>query len=701
MKNELEYFQEQAKQAWKNFIYGDVDKPELPIRPEILTAWKRCRRMNVNPETSFLDTITDKNDISRKLQNNQDLLSVSVPAIHYLYQFMQNAQLFVAVSDADGCLLKVYGNTEILGNDILYSLWSEKAMGNNPIGTSLVEDRPVQVRGFEHYCKYPHHFSGSGTPIHDPEGNIVGAISITNTAMQLHPYTLPLIVMTAYSIEEQLNLKQAHRNVDQAFTHTKNILNSISEGLIVLNTDGFITMINNFLLEKLNISEDNLLNHSITEFIPEPILEHALKTHSPFTDFVSKIQIGNINFSCTITCRIIEQSPNPGIVLIINELSRIRKLVEKLSDTQTANTFDSIIGPSVITRNLVEEAKAIASNDSNILLLGESGTGKDIFAQAIHNGSPRRNGPFIPINCGAVQKELIMSELFGYEDGAFTGARRGGAVGKLEYANGGTIFLDEIGEMPLELQPTLLRAIEQRTITRVGGKKFIPIDVRIIAATNRNLEGEVEKGTFRQDLFYRLNVFSLTLPSLKERAEDIPALANNFVIKMDIKYGKNITDIDPEAMTLMKNYPWPGNIRELQNCMERCVALARSSVITPDLLPSAILRYQPLANQFTADHCNPNQAAPASFDDSPGDICTPFSSYPDAASVHAAFDTPAPFSAASGITPSATVNSRDELLQLLNNCYWNISQVSRILGVTRATVYRRMKKYGISNKHPI
>lgn len=696
MENELKDFQDQTKQAWKNFIYGDVSKSDLHVRPEILTAWERCRKMNVDPETSFLNTITDENDISRKLLINQDLLSVSVPAIHYLYQFMQNTQLFVAVSDTDGCLLKVYGNTEILGNDILYSLWSEEAMGNNPIGTSLVEDRPVQVRGFEHYCKYPHHFSGSGTPIHDPEGNIVGAISITNTAMQLHPYTLPLIAMTAYSIEEQLTLKQAHHNIDQAFAHVKNIINSISEGLIVLNSDGFITMINNFLLEKLNISEDKLLNHSITEFIPEPILERTLKTYSPFTDFVSKIQIGSINFSCTITCRIIEQLPKPGIVLIINELSRIRKLAEKLSDTQTMITFDSIIGPSVITRNLVDEAKAIAANDSNILLLGESGTGKDIFAQAIHNESLRRNGPFIPINCGAIQKELIMSELFGYEEGAFTGARRGGTVGKLEYANGGTIFLDEIGEMPLELQPTLLRAIEQRMITRVGGKKFIPVDVRIIAATNRDLEGEVEKGTFRQDLFYRLNVFSLTLPSLKKRAEDIPALANSFVIKMDIKYGKNITGIDPEAMALMTIYPWPGNIRELQNCIERCVALAASSVITPDLLPSAILQYRPSENHFAADHCYPDQPALDPFGSHTGNICTPSVSYPDTSSVNAAFDTPTHFSAASGITTYAAVNSREELLQLLNNCRWNISQVSRILGVTRATVYRRMQKYGIS-----
>ena len=289
-----------------------------------------------------------------------------------------------------------------------------------------------------------------------------------------------------------------------------------------------------------------------------------------------------------------------------------------------------------------------------------------------------------------------MSELFGYEEGAFTGARRGGTVGKLEYANGGTIFLDEIGEMPLELQPTLLRAIEQRMITRVGGKKFIPVDVRIIAATNRDLEGEVEKGTFRQDLFYRLNVFSLTLPSLKKRAEDIPALANSFVIKMDIKYGKNITGIDPEAMALMTIYPWPGNIRELQNCIERCVALAASSVITPDLLPSAILQYRPSENHFAADHCYPDQPALDPFGSHTGNICTPSVSYPDTSSVNAAFDTPTHFSAASGITTYAAVNSREELLQLLNNCRWNISQVSRILGVTRATVYRRMQKYGIS-----
>jgi len=234
-------------------------------------------------------------------------------------------------------------------------------------------------------------------------------------------------------------------------------------------------------------------------------------------------------------------------------------------------------------------SKAAAGSDSTILLLGESGTGKDVFAQAIHNASGRNRGPFVAINCGAIPRELIASELFGYTEGAFTGAKRGGSPGKFELADGGTLFLDEIGEMPAELQTTLLRVLEQKTVTRIGGTEVIPVNVRIIAATNKDLSKEVVRGTFRQDLYYRLNVVSIRLAPLRERKEDIIPLARHFIGHLSAKLGKEPLKLENKVTSLIQSYCWPGNVRELQNVVERALHLAKGNNFTEDLLPEEIL----------------------------------------------------------------------------------------------------------------
>jgi len=220
--------------------------------------------------------------------------------------------------------------------------------------------------------------------------------------------------------------------------------------------------------------------------------------------------------------------------------------------------------------------------------LGDSGTGKDIFAQAIHNNSSRRNGPYLAINCAAIPRDLITSELFGYSDGAFSGSRKGGNQGKFELTDGGTIFLDEIGEMPLELQAALLRVIEDKSIMRIGGTKVTTVDVRIIAATHKNLKDEVKKGKFREDLYYRLNVFTISMIPLRQRKEDIPILAYNFINKIGRAMGKEIEKVDNEVLDKLLSYHWPGNVRELQNVLERMINITHTNMLTVDLLPSEI-----------------------------------------------------------------------------------------------------------------
>lgn len=248
-----------------------------------------------------------------------------------------------------------------------------------------------------------------------------------------------------------------------------------------------------------------------------------------------------------------------------------RRLSEKILNNQTSYTFDKIIGKDKNFIKVIEYAKKVSNSKSTVLITGESGTGKEVFAQSIHNYSIRREEPFIAVNCGAIPGSLIESELFGYEEGAFTGAKKGGNAGKFEIADGGTIFLDEIGEMPVDMQVRLLRVIEEGVITRIGSSKQISVNVRIIAATNKDLMQEIEKGNFRKDLFYRLNVIPIKLPALRERKEDIPLLVDYYMSKIAKRLNKHCVYIPKEYMKYLENYDWPGNIRELENVIELIV----------------------------------------------------------------------------------------------------------------------------------
>lgn len=294
----------------------------------------------------------------------------------------------------------------------------------------------------------------------------------------------------------------------------------------------------------------------------------------------------------TVTSRPIRTNDGrcEGIVLVFNEIARARKLAQRMSGAVAKLTFADMVGNDSRVQKSLSLARAASESDSTVLLLGESGTGKDVMAQAIHNGSNRSYGPFVAINCGTIPRELIGSELFGYNDGAFTGAKKGGSPGKFELADGGTIFLDEIGDMPIDLQTTLLRVLEQKAITRIGGSQVIQINVRVIAATNRNLLDEVERGNFRRDLYYRLNVIAIRLVPVRERQADIELLLRHFLGRLGAQMGKTITSIEDNVWSIINAYQWPGNVRELQNVVERALHLVDGQTLRIEHLPEEIRR---------------------------------------------------------------------------------------------------------------
>ncbi len=277
-----------------------------------------------------------------------------------------------------------------------------------------------------------------------------------------------------------------------------------------------------------------------------------------------------------------------GVVDTFREIKRVHKMINQMVGAQATFTFRDFIGNSSRLRETLMMAKISANSSSTILIQGESGTGKEVLAQAIHNASDHGNGPFVAVNCAAIPRELIESELFGYEEGAFTGARRGGRPGKFELASGGTIFLDEIGDMPLDMQVKLLRVTQERRVVRVGGQHYIDVDVRIMAATNRDLSKAVADGSFRADLYYRLNVLPILIPPLHQRPEDIPLLAAHILRKLSQKVKRKTIEITPEAMRVLANYSWPGNVRELENVLERCIHFLEGDLLKLTDLPASV-----------------------------------------------------------------------------------------------------------------
>jgi transcriptional regulator with PAS, ATPase and Fis domain len=374
------------------------------------------------------------------------------------------------------------------------------------------------------------------------------------------------------------------------------------DGIVVVDQDGIITLFSKAYADFLGVRVQDVVGKHVKDVIPNTRLPLVLKTGKP-----EESQLQLIKGDYILASRIPLMKDGKiigaiGKVLFrnIEELNTLHRRMSQLQQevdqyrtksaglNQAKYSFHHIIGES----DKMQLAKTIAEKasltDSNVLLTSESGTGKELFAHSIHQGSVRSMKPFIKINCSAIPSELLESELFGYEEGAFTGARKGGRSGKFESADGGTLFLDEIGDMPAGMQAKLLRVLQEREVERIGSQHPLKVDVRIIAATNQNLPDMVEKGLFRADLYYRLNVIAIRIPPLRERPSDIDQLVPYLLEKICSHLGKNIEDVSPKTGQLLKSYSWPGNVRQLENILECAVNLLDGTVITPRDLPEIV-----------------------------------------------------------------------------------------------------------------
>ena len=368
------------------------------------------------------------------------------------------------------------------------------------------------------------------------------------------------------------------------------VLDTVDKGILAVDSKGFILRYNKKAVQLFNIDEALIRNSHIKEFIGDfdflSLIEHNIGTKNvEFAYSKGKYSVRGFFDGNIISLG----NKKVGILFTFSKVSEVLNIVNDITAGSIQTNFDDIIGNNALFQNVKFEAKKAAISNSTVLIQGESGTGKELFARAIHFHSHRSKGPFIPINCAAIPEQLLESELFGYAEGAFTGAIRGGKSGKFELANKGTIFLDEIGDMPLHLQTKLLRVLQDHVIEKVGGKSQIPIDVRIITATNKDLEKKVFDGEFREDLFYRINVIPIHIPPLRQRIDDIHILVDYLLEKCNGKLGKNIEHIEDQVMKILKEYQWPGNVRELENTIEYAVNMCGTDIIKQEDLPKRLI----------------------------------------------------------------------------------------------------------------
>lgn len=351
------------------------------------------------------------------------------------------------------------------------------------------------------------------------------------------------------------------------------VLTSVNDGILVVNCDGVIIQCNTAAVRILNMPMGQMLGQTLGDNLSWNLLvSETLATGCSYRD--REIFVECIGSYCVISTIPLQGNSNEviGVVTVLRDIRDVRNLVQKMTASLPVD-FRDIACTSSVMQELIAQSRRYALSDSTVLIRGETGTGKELFARALHNGSMRAHGTFLPINCAAIPETLMESELFGYEEGAFTGAVKGGKPGLFELSNGGTLFLDEIGEMSVHLQVKLLRVLQERRVRRLGSSRELVVDVRVITATNRNLEDMVARGTFREDLYYRLNVIPLLLPPLRERPEDITILAEYFLGRFADKMRRPVNAFTAGAMQCLQRYDWPGNVRELENVIERAVNL--------------------------------------------------------------------------------------------------------------------------------
>ncbi|MEW8330758.1 MAG: sigma-54-dependent Fis family transcriptional regulator [Candidatus Thiodiazotropha sp.] len=615
-----------------------------------LRSWRRCRdEHGLDPGMSPDPVIINRDDLRERLNRYERMLDIARVEMTDLYQQLAGSGHAIMLTDKDGILLNFIGDPQFTDAAAhagmqLGAVWSESVQGTNGMGTCLVEQKPLVIHKQSHFFSRNASLTCSAAPIFDPHGEILAVLDASSESKMAQQHTMVLLNMSAQVIENRVFFCAMKEAFVLRFHSRSEFIGTLGEGAIAFDTDGKILAINRSAMFQLNLESPlQIVGHPINQLFTTSFSSLLKNVHSPAFP-IRESQHGRRFFA---TLQAPEKSCRPSVVPPWAEKSDI----DRRDDNDYLGSTDSLdalhFDEPRMKRN-VKTAVKLVERDVPCMLFGETGTGKEMFARALHTASSRHQKPFVAVNCASLPESLIESELFGYRPGAFTGASREGNRGKIVQADGGTLFLDEIGDMPLHLQARLLRVLEEREVTPLGGEKPIKVSIKLISATHHNIKNMVEDGDFREDLYYRLHGVSLTMPPLRERTDKLQLIKHIGQLEAETAAELNW---EPEALKMLENFPWPGNIRQLRNVLRTTTALCEENVVTINDLPEEIRN--------------------TVYDDE----------FPEGPEIN---------------LNALAIAERDALLSELEEMHWNISRVAKKLGLSRNTLYRRMKRFGIT-----
>ena len=700
----------QERRPTNDGLSSSLDANPQPPRLEFIErAHQRSAALGLSRgEACDSDPMT-RSDLNVTLERNHRLYLHAAPAMQMLFEQIVNTESMIVLTDAQGTILHSVGDDDFLARADKVALapgenWAEHSKGTNAIGTALFEETATLVHAHEHFRHANSFLTCSAAPIFDPRGNMLGVLDVTGDHRGYHQHTMGLVRMSARMIENHWLSDDFNNRLRLHFHSRAEFIGTLLEGIIVVGPDGRVLGSNRGALDHLGLSGGALRMQSVTSLFgttPAAIYDHfRMPLSAPMHLSLSNGQQFHVSARFDWPSRPIAVSMNraadetqpqtseavPSRPAIVAAPNVTRNVTSNATPNATPNAGFSGLqylrtGDAQVDV-LVGKIRRILDRDIPLLILGETGTGKELLARAVHHDSARARQAFVAVNCASIPESLIEAELFGYEDGAFTGARRKGAPGRIVQANGGTLFLDEIGDMPQPLQARLLRVLQERCVTPLGSVKAIPVDIAVIGATHRNLREMIERQEFREDLYYRLNGLALRLPALRERS-DLEAVSRRI---LRAERPQDTPDLSNTVRALFKRYTWPGNIRQLANVLRTAAVMSSGE---------AVITTAHLSDDFLEDV--------ARLDKLPASPTSAKRAFADVLAVPTVDDAmeraappawmPPPVVAAAPATAQTLEAAEIEMIRsVLKAAGGNISAASKQLGISRNTIYRKLRR---------
>jgi transcriptional activator for dhaKLM operon len=643
------------KTAWDQFVGSGRLAPDLD--PLIASSWRRCAP-RLDPHGLPHWVYAGANRLPLASVQHSFLGMVARPVMEDIYQFIEGSGALLILTDPSACVFEMFGDPDIEADTRTLgfrpgAFLDESSIGTNAFSLALMEGTPAQVLGPEHFLQRFHFLYSAAAPIHDPAGNPIGIIGLLQKHPDQMPQSLGVVFAAARAIENQLQAEHFIREANDQATEFNATLDAVSEGILAWTTQGIVT--------HLNGQGGRLLGIKPSMIVGRPLIDHLTLSESlsraagrgeELNDVEASFKVDGEKQEFSVSLRIIRNRAGEpeAFIVTLRPMAQVHQLVNRLLGSQARLTLADIVGQGAAAQQMRRQSLATINAKGGVLLVGEEGAGQNSLARAIHNSGGRAAGPFLSINCRAIPRELVVEEFLGFEPGAFNSGASTGQLSKFELADGGTLFLEDVDALPLEMQSILARILDSGEVVRLGGKRALRVDVRVIASTGCTLEARLRAGSFRPDLFHLLNHYPIQVPPLRERTEDVPLLVERSLERLRLQLGRTLT-VSAQAMASLCEYPWPGNIAELGSVMELASFNADGKAIEAEHLPDSLRE-------------------------------------------HAVRPPESPF-----ITPVRTIRELEKvaIVNALRAARGNHSKAAQSLSISRNTLYRKMKEMGVRN----